>query len=218
MSAPREREALVWLERGLRSFPPAADERLRWRLIRAYVRDGQVDDAVALAERAFVAEPRSSTYRELRETAAALPSWAERRTAALQLLRDPAAEARPASRYFHRDRSEVVSAQLEEGDLDAAWADAVEGGCESRLWRQLADARRERHPDESIDVYRRLLDKVPEHADVRAYHEAVALLRETRKTLTDHAREEEFADDVERIREAHRRRPKLLSFLAAEGW
>ena len=107
---------------------------------------------------------------------------------------------------------------LREGELEAAWADAVEGGCEVRLWRQLADARRERHPDESIGVYRRLLDQILEQADVRAYHEAVALLREIQKTLTDHAREEEFADDVERIREAHRRRPKLLSLLAAEGW
>jgi tetratricopeptide (TPR) repeat protein len=209
--AGREREALVWLERGLHSFPPAADERLRSRLIRAYVRDGQAEDAVALAERAFTSEPRASTYLDLRETASGLPDWAERRSAALQRLRDPAAEAPPASRYFHRDRSEVVRAQLEEGDLEAAWADAVEGGCEIRLWRQLADARRERHPDESIGVYRRLLDKVLEQTDVRAYHEAVALLREIRKTLTDHAREEEFADDVERIREAHRRRPKLLS-------
>ena len=90
--AGREREALVWLERGLRSFPPAADERLRSQLIRAYVRDGQVEDAVALAERAFAAEPRASTYRELRETASGLPDWRERRSAALQLLRDPAAD------------------------------------------------------------------------------------------------------------------------------
>jgi uncharacterized Zn finger protein len=216
--AGREREALAWLERGLRAFPPAADERLRSRLIRAYVRDGQVDDAVALAERAFAAEPRSSTYRELRETASALPDWAERRAAALLLLRDPAAGGRPLGRYVAQDRSEVVRVQLEEGELEAAWADAVEGGCEVRVWRQLADARRERHPDESISVYRRLLDQNLEQADVRAYHEAVALLREIQKTLTDHAREEEFADDVERIREAHRRRPKLLSLLAAEGW
>ena len=111
----------------------------------------------------------------------------------------------------------LVRAQLEEGEIEAAWADAVDGGCEVRLWRQSADARRERHPDESIGVYRRLLDQVLEQADVRAYREAVALLREIQKTLTDHARAEEFVDDVERIREAHRRRPKLLSLLAVEG-
>ncbi len=216
--AGRQREALVWLERGMRAFPPAADAPLRARLIHAYLRDGQVEDAVSLAQRAFAAGPRASTYRELRETAAALPGWPERRTAALQLLRDPAAEGRPLDRYFLRDRSEVVRAEIEEGELEAAWADAVDGGCEVRLWRQLADARREAHPDESIGVYRRLLDQILERADVRAYHEAVALLREIRKTLAGHAREQEFADDVERIREAHRRRPKLLSLLAAEGW
>ncbi len=82
----------------------------------------------------------------------------------------------------------------------------------------MADGRRERHPDESIGVHRRLLDQVLEQTDVRAYHEAVALLHEIQKTLTDHAREQEFTNDVERIREEHRRRPKLLSLLAAEGW
>jgi uncharacterized Zn finger protein len=216
--AGREREALVWLERGLRSFPPAADARLRIRLIRAYLRDGQEEDAVALAERAFAAEPLASTYRELREAASGLPDWRERRSAALQRLRDPAGAGTPVSRYFVRDRSEVVRAELDEGDVEAAWADAVDGGCDLRLWRELADARREQHPDESIDVYRRLLSQILERADVRAYREAVALLREIQETFAAHERDAEFIDDVERVREAHRRRPKLLSLLAAEGW
>ena len=216
--AGREREALVWLEHGLRAFPPAADAQLRSRLISAYVRDGQVEEAVGLAERAFAAEPRASTYGELREAASGLPDWRERRAAALQRLRDPAGDGRPLSRYLAVDRSEVVRVLLEDGELEAAWADAIEGGCGIQLWRQLADARRERHPDQSIDVYRRLLDRALEQSDVRAYREAVALLREIRATLAADAREDEFAAEVERIREAHRRRPKLMSMLAAEGW
>ena len=80
------------------------------------------------------------------------------------------------------------------------------------------DARRERHPDESIDVYRRLLDRVLEQSDVRAYREAVGLLREIRATLLTHGRKNEFGDEVEGIRAAHRRRPKLLSLLTDEGW
>jgi tetratricopeptide (TPR) repeat protein len=148
--AGRQGEALVWLERGLRSFPPAADERLRSRLVRAYVRDGQVEDAVALADRAFASEPRASTYRELRETVSVQPGQPIRRAAALQRLREPAADGGPLSGYFVRNRSDVVRAQLEEGEIEAAWVDAVDGGCEVRLWRQLADARRESHPDKSI--------------------------------------------------------------------
>ncbi len=71
----REREALAWLERGLASFPPAGDPQLRARTIRAYPRDGQVEDTVALAQRAFDAEPRAATYRELRTAASALADW-----------------------------------------------------------------------------------------------------------------------------------------------
>lgn len=179
--AGREREALVWLERGLRAFPPAADAQLRSRLIRAYLRDGQIDDALALAEQAFATEPRASTYRELRETASGLPDRGQRRSAALERLR--AHDARPLGRYFVADRSEAVRAQLEEGEVEDAWTDAVEGGCGAQLWRRLADTRRDRHPDDSVGVYRRLLDGLLEHADVRAYREAVALLHEIRATL-----------------------------------
>jgi uncharacterized Zn finger protein len=212
--AGREREALAWLERGVAAFPPAADARLRGRLVAAYLRDGQVEDAVGLVERAFAAEPGASTYRELRETASRLPDWAERRAAALGRLRDPAGR-RP---FWAADRSEVVRAQLDEGEEEAAWADAVEGGCSAQLWRQLADARRESHPDDSVGVYVRLLDQVLEQTDVRAYREAVALLREIRRTLGDRDGDAAFAGEVARIRDAHGRRPKLMSMLAAEGW
>jgi uncharacterized Zn finger protein len=214
--AGREREALAWLERGLAAFPPAADSRLRAQLAAAYLRDGQLEDAVALAGRAFAAEPRASTYWELREAASSLPDWPERRAAALQQLRDPAGGASRANRYLMLDRSEVVRAQLEEGDLEAAWADAIEGGCGVQLWRELADARRESHPDDAVRVYRRLLDNVLEQTDVRAYREAVALLRAIREALS--GREADFAAEVTRVRDAHRRRPKLMSMLDAEGW
>lgn len=202
----REREALIWLERGLQAFPPAADLRLRSKLIAAYLRDGQRGDAIALAERAFAARPLASTYAELRAAAAGAPGWPERREEALQRLRQLA------------NGSEVVAAQLAEGALEAAWVDAVEIGCRNDLWHELATARRESHPDDSIGVYRRLIDGLLEHSDVRAYREAVRLLGEIRSTLVAAAREPDFAPEVERVRDAHRRRPRLIGLLADEGW
>jgi uncharacterized Zn finger protein len=83
---------------------------------------------------------------------------------------------------------------------------------------RLADARRAGHPGDAVAVYRRLLDGVLEHTDVRAYREGVSLLRELRSALAACGREEEFAADVGRIREEHRRRPRLMSLLDAEGW
>lgn len=214
----REREALVWLERGLAAFPPAGDGQLRSRLVRAFLRDGQAEDAVALVERAFDAEPGASTYRELRETASDLPDWPDRRVAALERLRALADVPGSGGRYLAAGRSEAVRAQLEEGDVDGAWADAQKGGCGMGLWHQLADACRAAHPDEAVAVYRRLIDNALEQTDVRAYKEAVSLLREIRETLAAHSRAGELAADVKRLREEHRRRPKLMSMLAAEGW
>jgi uncharacterized Zn finger protein len=59
---------------------------------------------------------------------------------------------------------------------------------------------------------------VLEQSDVRAYREAVLLLREIRTTLAAAARVGEFSAEIERIREANRRRPKLMSMLADEDW
>lgn len=208
-SAGREREAVAWLERGLASFPPAADVRLREMLTTAYLRDGQVEDAVALAERAFESEPRAGTYRELRDAASGLPGWPRRRQQALERLRDAGGRS---------GRSEVVAAQLDEGAAKDAWEDAMEGGCRADLWLRLAEARRADHPDDALRVYRMQLESALEHAHERSYEEVVRLLREIRVTLEPHGREQEFADEVDRIREEYRRRPKMVGMLAAEGW
>jgi tetratricopeptide (TPR) repeat protein len=217
--AGREREALVWLERGLVAFPPAGDPQLRSRTIRAYLRDGQVDDAVALAQRGFDNEPRAATYRELRDAASVLPDWPRRRAAALDRLRAPpdASGAGPLGPP-RLGRSEAVRAQLAEDDVEGAWRDAQEGGCTNDLWYQLARHRRTSHPDDALAVYRRLIDLALTRSEVRAYREAVELLREVDETLTPRGRPAEFAAEVERIRVEHRRRPKLMSMLGAEGW
>jgi tetratricopeptide (TPR) repeat protein len=123
--AGREREALVWLERGLAAFPPTGDPQLRSRTIRAYLRDGQVDDAVVLAQRAFDNAPRAATYRELRDAASRLPDWPTRRAVALDRLRAPADTPGAGPAFPPRlGRSEAVRAQLAEDELEGAWRDA----------------------------------------------------------------------------------------------
>ena len=109
------------------------------RIVAAYLRDGQVDDAVALAVRAHTHAPSTTTYLELRTAAEALGDWPERRHGALERLRG-------ADRFG--GRSSAVRAQLAEGDLDGAWADANEAGCDDGTWLELADASRQNRPDE----------------------------------------------------------------------
>lgn len=207
--ANREREALVWLERGIAAFAPAGDTQLRSRAVRAYLRDGQVDDAVALARRAFDAEPTARTYSELREATSHFSDAATIRKAALDRLRGTTDVG---------GRSHAVRAQLEDADIEGAWRDAQEGGCSPDLWRRLADARRPDHPEDALSVYRRLLERTLEHSSAGAYEEAIDLLRVIRECLVPIGRSAEFDAELERIRNEQRRRPKLISMLAAQHW
>jgi tetratricopeptide (TPR) repeat protein len=207
--AGREREALAWLERGISAFPPAGDAQLRSRAVRAYLRDGQMQDAVALAQRAFDAEPSARTYAELREATSGFHQTDALREAALDRLR---------ALNDRAGRSQAVRAQLGEGDVEGAWHDAEEGGCTLDLWRKLADTRGATHPAEAVPVYRRLLERALEHSNVGAYEEAIDLLRALEDALARADRNAEFDAELNRLRTQQRRRPKLLSMLAAQGW
>lgn len=212
--AGREREAVAWLERGCAAFPPAGDAQLRSRLVRAYLRDGLADEALGLVERAFEAKPLAATYAELRAVAADRPGWPERRAAALDRMRNP----RRGVPGQHWERGEVVEAQLAEGDIDGALADARAGGCGHRQWLQLAELLGPTRPDEAGAIYRSLVDQVLTRADVSAYRDAVRLLGALGAMLAVHGRAAELAADVERIRAEHYRRSRLLKMLAAAGW
>jgi uncharacterized Zn finger protein len=206
--AGRSREALTWLERGLARFGPNGDARLRQALIDAYLRDGLAHDAVELASRAFDDEPIADTYGVLRRTAGAVGTWELHRGAALQRLR-----TRPGG-WDRGDRSEAVLAQLDEGALDAAWADAYEGGCRRNVWRRLADASRSTRPDDAVAVYRREVDALLEGGT--AYAKVVNVLRTWHATLAEAGRAEEFAADLDRLRTAHSRKRTFLRLLDEE--
>lgn len=210
--ARREREALAWLERGVAAFPPAGDDpRLRARLIAAYLRDGQDADAVALAERAFADKPGPDTYDELR---AVVPGdrWAERRVTALEQIRSA-----PPQSLFGKSADRVVLAQLREGDLDGAWADAHETGCTWPTWLDLADASRQHDPDAAVRVYVAAADHELEQPGAPAYDRAVDRLCRARETLAAAGRADELGLTIVRIREEHRRRPRLMAMLDEAG-
>jgi tetratricopeptide (TPR) repeat protein len=207
--AGREREALAWLERGSRAYGPAGDAGVRSRLLAAYLRDGQVEDALELAARAHAQAPSLRTYEELRTAAAAAGEWAQRRDEALERLRG-------ADRFG--GRSSAVRAQLGEGDLDGAWADAGEGGCDPGTWLELADASREHRPEDAVRVYGRLVEDALEIADDRQYARVVDLLGRWRDTLRLHGRERELDLQVAAIRELYARRKRLLQRLDSAGF
>lgn len=209
--------ALGWAEWGMSAFADEPDPRLRAFLVDEYRRRGRPTDALEHSLAAFSARPSLETYRGLATDAQALGEWTERREAALTLLRDR--EPEPGIGARHRPLrghgfSELVRVCMWEGDLDAAWEAANEGGCTSDLWLGLADRRRTEHPNDALSVYRHHIESIIARKDKRAYTEAVRLIDETaRELFAECDRLEGFNIYVEEIRTRHKAKRNLMKLL-----
>ena len=211
--------ALAWAERGMAAFPDAPDPRLRAFLTEEYRRRGRAGDAFEHSLAAFTAKPTLETYRELATDAEAVGRWTERREAALSLLRAPEPDSRATPRpaaLRGRGWSELVRVFLWEGDPDAAWRAATEGGCTSDLWLELADRRRAEHPEDALEVYRRSVEEIIARKDKRAYQAAVKLIDDTMRALfAECGRPEDLDAYVEEVRVTHKAKRNLIKLMGA---
>lgn len=210
--------ALDWAERGMAAFCDAPDARLRSLLIDEYRRRERSADALEHSLTAFAARPTLETYRELATDAQALGQWTQRRTAALRGLRGPEPESLAISRHpslCGRGCSELVRILLWEGDPDAAWQAANEGGCTDGLWLELADRRRGQHPEDALSVYERHVENIIGHKDKRSYEQAVRLIDDTIRTLfAECGRPEDFAAYVDDVRASHKQKRNLMKLMS----
>jgi uncharacterized Zn finger protein len=212
-------EALAWAERGMAAFAENPDPRLRAFLIEEYRRRGRSAEALEHSVQAFSAQPTLESYRELATDAKALGEWEERRRWALSLLGRPEPDPPGAMRHPSlrgRGCSELVRVLIWEGDADAAWRAANEGGCSPDLWLKLADLRRAEHPEDAIGVYRRHVEDVIAGKDKRAYAEAMRLIDETMRVLyAESGRPEDFDAYVEEVRAGHKAKRNLMKVMAS---
>jgi uncharacterized Zn finger protein len=210
--------ALEWAERGMAAFAEEPDPRLRTFLIEEYRRRGRGVEALEHSVRAFDARPTLESYRELATDAEALGEWEERRRWALSRLGRPEPDPPGAMRHPSlrgHGCSELVRVLIWEGDADAAWRAANDGGCTPDLWLKLADLRRAEYPDDAIGVYRRHVEDVIAGKDKRAYAEAVRLIDETMRALyMESGRSEDFDAYVGEIRAAHKPKRNLMKLMA----
>ncbi|MBK5116423.1 MAG: SWIM zinc finger family protein [Thermoleophilia bacterium] len=215
----RRDAALEWAQRGNAAIRDAPDPRLRSFLIGAYRRRGRHADALEQSLAAFAARPALETYRDVAQDAQALGQWPERRAAAMTLLTSQGTESPTVSRHPSlrgRGCSELGRVLLWEGDPDAAWRAANEGGCTRDLWLELADRRREQHPEDALTVYRRHVEDVIGHKDKRAYQRAVAIIDETIRALyAECGRSEEFPEYVDGVRATHKPKRNLMKLMAS---
>jgi uncharacterized Zn finger protein len=102
---------------------------------------------------------------------------------------------------------------LWEGDVEAAWRAAHDGGCAEGLWPVLARRRAEQHPADAIPVLRRHVDEVIASGKRDAYERAADLITELGTYHDRLGTSAEFTDYVRTLRQANSRRRNLLAAL-----
>jgi tetratricopeptide (TPR) repeat protein len=218
-NAGRHDDAIDWVERGIEAFPDGPDHRLHLFLARAYADRGRHADALEIAWDHFVDQPSLDTYRELKPFAERMDEWPRRRERALGLLRkcvtDARAEAGRRGFGWARayDHSTLVRILLWEGEDESAWREAEAGGCDEALWLELAERRKEAHPEDSMRVYRERIEPTISRMTKRDYRDAVALIERVGEQLRRLGRDEELPALVAEIRAAHARKRNLIALL-----
>lgn len=198
----REREALMWLERGVAAHG-TGDTRLRHALLAAYTRDGAHEDALAVARDHLHAHPTAAAFTELREVCPP-DRWPDQRRDALARI----ATAGP---------DEHALALLADDDLPSA-LHVAQAPVRQSTHLTLARAAARTHPDAALRHYRPLLDEHLRGTGRRSYRQACAVLAEMHSTATAHGRPREVMDIAWHLRQEHRRRPALVEMLDALGW
>ncbi len=216
--AGRDDDAIEWAERGVEAFPERGDSRLLTFLAAARRKRGEHELAAELMWGLYEAHPGLSYFEKLKPYAEEAGTWDEVRGRALDVLRERIVAAQDERRargygWSHLDATELVRIRLWEGDVDAALADAREGGCRQEVWLALAEALEEVEPWEAMIIYREQVEPTIERKRKADYREATDLLAKVRDLMDHTGHGDEFPAYLEEVREKHRRKRNLMKLL-----
>jgi len=217
-------KALEWAERGLKAFPERTDGRLRVFLANEYHRRKRPDEAMALIWSEFVERQELTEYQLLKEHADRVREWPAWRAKALAHLRKTLKPIRPEPGFkrLHRDWydgcSRLVEILLWEDKAEEAWQEAKSGDCGDTLWLELAHRREPEHPEDSIEVYKRLVESALTPTQPALYPEAVKLLKRIAQLQARIGQKEEFEGFLATVRMEHKAKRNLLKLLDATKW
>jgi uncharacterized Zn finger protein len=217
--AGRDDDAIEWAARGVEAFPENGDPRLVTFLAAARRKRGEHEQAVELMWSLYEAHPGLGYFEKLKPYAEEAGTWDDVRGRALEALREriAAAHDEPRARGYgwsYLGATELVRIRLWEGDVDAALADAREGGCRQEVWLALAEALEEPEPWEAMIIYREQIDPTIERKSKANYREATDMLAKVRDLMARTGHADEFPAYLEQIRTDHKRKRNLMKLLA----
>ena len=219
--AKKDAKALEWAEKGVRAFPEGTDSRLREFLASEYHERKRHQEAMELIWAEFGENAGFEEYRLLKshaKLAGGSEPWDAWREKALRFLRgenstDGARATRKRLRWRTPDHSTLVKIFLWEKDVEQAWQEAQEGGCDGSLWLELAAAREASHPEDAVAVYKSFVEPAVSRMDNQSYRGAAEFVRKVRKLLRRLGREEEWKQYIDSLRLSHRRKRNFMKLL-----
>jgi uncharacterized Zn finger protein len=218
-------DAIDWAHRGLATFAdrPWQNGPLRELLAEMLRGQGDAIGAVELFWQAFDAHPSLETYRRLLTEADVVEARTPSRDRAISALRNRVAQRRADDQERHSlvtttPASALIQILLHEGDVEDAWAAALEYGCEQRLWLTLARAREAGHPLDAIPVYEREALAQIDTKKNGGYRAAVDYLARIRKLAAAARQPARFDDFLAEIRVKHKPKRNLMALLDKRGW
>lgn len=210
-------KALEWAEEGMWVFPDERRSGLRGFVAERYHEGGRHEEAMEIAWEQFVGYPNLEGYRRLKDHADRAGEWGAWREKALAFVREGLAKRKEESGRtyltFVVDHSELVRIFLWEGEVEAAWREAKEGGCSNELWLELAAGREDDHPEDSLSVYEARIEPLIERTNNAAYREAYELLLKVCALMQRLGREQEFDEYLELLRAEYKRKRNFMKLL-----
>ncbi len=99
------------------------------------------------------------------------------------------------------------------------WYDVHKKSRKDWMWDNLEDrvatAIVHNYPDKAVAIWKRIAENHISKVNVAAYAEGAAYLRKVQKILTHLGRANEWDTYIQRLKEANRRRPRLIEILDA---
>ena len=224
VAAERVDQALEWAQRGLAELQGRIDHglpELRRLAASLHAQLGLPGEAVELAWQDFAVVPSVEGYQRLRKYGEADGSWRRWRERALEELRQQPrlATPPPPTKGYEWPRpmghSVLVNVLLWEGDVQAAWEAAHDGGCVEGVWLTVARQRAQEHPRDAILVFCRQVEAAVAVTKREGYEQAVSLLTEVSGCYERVGASAEFAEYVRSLRAAHRRKRNFIASLDA---
>lgn len=212
-------QALQWAEAGIKAFPNRTDSRLRDFLAAEYHRRKRHDEAMKLMWADFSDHESLANFQKLKAHAGHIGQWPAWREKALDSIRKDVSRAKQSGggRLWAWDLSDgnslLVEIFLWEKNPDAAWREALEGGCSEHLWMRLAADREQNHPEDAVEVYKKWVGPIAERKNNQAYEEAAALIKKIRLLMNRLNQDSDFADYLRGVRAAHKPKRNFMKLL-----